>query len=105
MTLKVNLRHFLDDDGDVLVLTEKAKKVFQFLIKIVSSVSVNIEQPLIDVDLQCNTRADELFCEGSIDAKNIAINLIEWHCDVCEASGTISNWQGSMWDMQDRTIH
>lgn len=105
MELKVDLRQFLDEEGNVLALTAQAKRVFQFLTKIVSSVSENIEQPLIDVDLNCNTRADELSCEGSIDAKNIAFDMIEWHCDICEASGTISNWQGSMWDKQARTIH
>jgi len=105
MTLKVDLRHFIDEKGNVLTLTEQAKKVFQFITKIVTSVSENIEQPLIDVDLKCNTRADELSCEGSIDAKKIAFDMIEWHCDTCEASGTISNWQASIWDKQERIIH
>ncbi len=105
MALKVDFRQFLDDEGNVLALTEQAKTVFEFLIKIMSSVSENIEQPLIDVDLNCNTRADGLSCEGSITAKCNAIGMIEWHCDTCDASGTISNWQGSMWDKQERTIH
>ncbi|OUS26238.1 hypothetical protein A9Q98_11000 [Thalassotalea sp. 42_200_T64] len=105
MALKANLRHFLDEEGNVLELTEQAKTVFKFLSKIVSSVSENIEQPLIDVDLKCNTRADELTCGGSIEARCIAFGIIEWHCDSCEASGTISNWQNSMWDKQERTIH
>jgi hypothetical protein len=79
--------------------------IFKFLTKIVSSVSEHIEQPQIDVDLNCNTRADELNCEGGIEATCIVIGTIEWHCDTCEAFGTISNWQGSMWDKQVRTIH
>ena len=55
MALKVDLRHFIDEEGIVLALTEQAKTVFKFLTKIVYSVSENIEQPLIDVDLKCNT--------------------------------------------------
>ncbi|GAW96871.1 MULTISPECIES: hypothetical protein [Colwellia] len=105
MALKANLRDFLDEEGNVLELTEQAKTVFKFLTKIVSSISENIEQPLIDVDLQCNSRADELFCLGGIAATGISLGLIEWHCDTCEASGTISHWQGSLWDKQERTIH
>ncbi len=105
MTLKADLRHFLDEEGNVLELTEQAKTVFKFLIKIVSSVSDNIEQPLLYVDLKCNSRADELSCIGCIEATCITVDMIEWHCDTCEASGTISNWQGSMWDKQERTIH
>lgn len=105
MILKVDFKQFLDEKGEVLALTEQAKTVFNFLSKIVLSVSENIEQPLIDVDLNCNTRGTELSCEGSIEASCIDMNKIEWHCDTCEASGTISNWKGSMWDIQKRTIH
>lgn len=105
MALKVDLKQFLDDKGKVLELTEQANTVFKFLTTIVLSVSENIEQPLIDIDLRCNTRAAELSCEGDIEANCIANNIIEWHCDTCEASGTISNWQGSMWDMQKPTLH
>ena len=105
MALKADLNHFLDEEGNVAELTEQAKTVFKFLTKIVSSVSENIEQPLIDVDLKCNTRAADVSCEGGIEATCIAIGIIEWHCDTCEAAGTISNWQRSMWDKQERTIH
>jgi len=105
MALKVKLTQFLDEEGNNLELTEQAKTVFKFLTKIVLLVSENIEKPLIDVDLKCNTRADSISCEGDIKAECIAIDIIEWHCDTCEAVGTISNWQGSKWDKQDRTIH
>ena len=105
MALKANLKHFLDEDGQVLDLTEQAKTVFNFLTKVLSSVSENIEQPRVDVDLKCNTRGSALTCEGSIEASCISMAMMEWHCDTCEASGTISNWQGSLWDKQERTIH
>lgn len=105
MTLKANLKNFLDEKGNELELTEQAKTIFKFLTTIVLSVSENINQPLIDVDLNCNSRADELSCDGCIKATCIVIGMIEWHCDTCEASGTVSNWQGSLWDMQERTIH
>jgi len=105
MTLKVDLRKFLDEEGKVLELTEQAKIVFQFLTKVVSSVSENIEQPLIYVDLNCNTRAIDLSCEGSIEANSTAAGIIEWHCDSCAVSGTIFNWQESIWDKEKRIIH
>ena len=62
MTLKLNFKHFLDEEGNELKLTEQAKTVFKFITKIILSVSENIEQPIIDVDLHCNSRADELSC-------------------------------------------
>lgn len=118
MILKTDLRHFLDEEGKLLALTEQAKAVFKFLSKIVSSVSERIvssvsthtEQPIVNsdlvaVNLKCNTRAEQLNCEGDIKARCINISLIEWHCDSCEAAGTISHWQGSEWDKQQHTIH
>ena len=105
MALKTDLRHFLDEEGNVVELTTQAKTVFKFLSKIVSAVSENIDQPLIDIDLNCNTRSEQLSCEGSIEGKYNAVDMIEWHCDTCAAGGTISNWQGSLWDKQARIIH
>ncbi|WP_259367619.1 hypothetical protein [Colwellia sp. MB02u-9] len=118
MVLKTDLRHFLDDEGKLLALTEQAKTVFKFLSKIVSSVSERIassvsthtEPPIVDIDLvavnlKCNTRAEQLHCEGDIEASCINLSLIEWHCDSCQAAGTISHWQGSLWDKQQHTIH
>ena len=105
MALKINFKQFLDDKGKVLDLTEQAKTVFEFLSKIVFSVSEHIEQPEIDVDLKCNTRADGLSCDGSIKARCATIDIIDWHCDTCEACGTISGWSGTLWDRQERTLH
>ena len=105
MALDVDLRHFLDDKGHVVDLTDQAKNIFKFLTKIVRSVSENIQQPLVTVELKCNSRADELSCEGAITATGSAIGTINWRCDTCEATGTISHWQGSLWDKQARTIH
>ncbi|MFT5813736.1 MAG: hypothetical protein ACI9VT_001490 [Psychroserpens sp.] len=114
MVLKTDLRHFLDEEGKLLALTEQAKTVFKFLSKIVSSVSecvsTRTEQPIVDIDLvavnlKCNTRAEQLNCEGDIEASYINLNLIEWHCNSCEATGTISHWQGSLWDKQQHTMH
>lgn len=105
MELKADLRCFFDEEGNVLELTEQAKTVFKLLGKIVLSVSERIEQQFIDVDLKCNTRAEGLFCDGNIEAERVETGLIEWYCDTCEACGTISNWQGSLWDKQKRIIH
>jgi len=105
MTLKTDLKQFIDDEGNVLDLTKQAKTVFKFVSKIVSSVSDNIEQPWVEVGLKCASRGDGLSCEGNIEAMFITTGIIEWNCNTCEAAGTIINWQGSLWDKQTRTIH
>jgi len=110
MALKVDLRIFLDEKGKVLTLTEQANKVFTFLSKIVLSVSGHPTTPsktekFIGIDLPCKSRADELYCTGSIEAVCHATSIINWHCDTCKAQGSISHWQGSIWDKQKRILH
>ncbi len=112
MALKVDFRRFLDEEGKVLTLTKQAKTVFEFLAKIVLSVSQqstgpNIEQLFIEIDLKCSSRADELYCIGNIEASYSSdnISIIEWHCNTCEAAGTVTNWQVSQWDKHKRTMH
>ena len=121
MALIVDLRDFLDEQGQVVELTEQADRVFTFLSQIVLAVTkrglnsvdnhtnsqmTNLNnQKCIEVDLSCNTRAPQLSCDGKIAATCNENMLIEWHCDTCEASGTISNWQTSLWDKQARTLH
>ena len=105
MPLKVDFRIFLDDIGNVTDLTKQAKTVFNFLSQILLSVSADINQPITHIDLKCSTRSDELTCEGFIDGTFTESGKIEWNCDTCEASGNISNWQGSTWDKQKRIIH
>lgn len=105
MTLKANFSQFFDEKGKELTLTEQASTVFTFLKKIVSAVTLEIEQPVIEVDLQCKTRACGLACDGSIDAYCHDKTIIHWHCDICQATGTITKWQGSLWDNRKPTIH
>jgi hypothetical protein len=105
MTLKVDFRIFIDDKGNVTNLTDQANTVFKFLAKIVLSVSADISTPIINVDLQCNTRSNELLCDGSIDATLDQTGIILWSCDACEANGEISYWQGTWWDKQKRMLH
>jgi hypothetical protein len=105
MSLEVDFSRFLSVDGNVLELTEQASTVFRFLTMIISSASQNIEEPIICIDLQCNTRAIGLACSGYIEATSNTYGIIEWYCNICEASGNISNWQGTTWDKQPHTIH
>ena len=109
MALNVDLRDFLDEQGNVVELTELAERVFTFVIKIVSAISASSAthgtHSNVEVNLQCNTRAPQLSCDGRIEAKCNTSDVIEWHCDTCTASGTISHWKTSLWDKQKRVLH
>ena len=105
MVLITDFSVFFDDRGYVVDLTEQAKPIFKFIREIVVAVSADMDKPIINVDIKCDSRALGLLCEGHIDASHLGMGVIEWHCDTCEASGRISNWQGSFYDKQKHILH
>ncbi len=105
MALIANLRHFLDEDGSIPELPDAAMKLVGFLTRIVSTVSKEAEEPIVDVDIKCCERSNELSCDGYIEAW-VSDNMdIQWCCNTCDENGVISNWHGSQWDHHDKTVH
>ena len=100
-----NLTHFLDENGNIPKLPEPAMKLVTFLTKIVSTASINIEEPIVDVDLKCSDSSEALSCEGHIEAWCSENMDIVWHCDTCDEEGTVSHWQGTQWDNHIKTVH
>ncbi len=105
MSLTTDFSVFFDDVGNLVELTEQAKPIFKFLKAIVETVSADIDKPIVNVDLKCSSRADGLLCEGYIDVSHIEHSFIEWHCDTCEASGRILNWQESIYNKKKHILH
>lgn len=93
-----NLTHFLDEKGNIPNLPEPAMKLIRFLTKIVSNASIDIKEPIVDVDLKCSDRSETVNCEGYIEAWCNENMDIVWHCNTCDVRGAVSNWQGTQWD-------
>ncbi len=100
-----NLTHFLDENGNIPKLPEPAMKLVSFLTKIVSTTSIDITEPIVDIDLKCSDRSEALSCEGHIEAWCNEHMDIVWHCNTCDEGGVISHWQGTLWDHFIKTTH
>jgi hypothetical protein len=45
-------------------------------------------------------------CTGEIEVwVDSDSNIIGWECLECEEDGTISEWEGTQWDMRNYVLH
>jgi hypothetical protein len=89
-----NMTHFLDEAGQLTEATSKrAKTLARFLGSIVTNYSMH--QPEF---LPCRRRRSRAACPGEIVILRLGEeDILEWICDWCGESGSISNWRTSPW--------
>ena len=105
MALVADLTHFLNEDGQVPDLPDPAKKLLMFLVAIVTGVSSDHEASIVDIDIKCCERDENLICDGYIEAWCNCEQIIVWACNTCAENGTIANWQKSIWDSRMKSFH
>ena len=106
MTMVTNIRHFLDESGEVPKLPHEAKELLSFLSAIVEAASLDHDQPMTLVGEICRAIIDGKKCKGEIEAWiNTESNSIGWECLQCEEDGTISEWEDTAWDRRNYVRH
>jgi hypothetical protein len=94
-TYVTDLRHYLDDDGELADMPAEAKQMASFLVLIVDAVTPEAPPIFVETELRCRTTK----CTGEILARlDPATEEIQWHCTLCDHHGVIRNWQGTKWD-------
>ena len=94
-----DLTHFLTDDGSITTITGPARRLGEFLSKIVLRATRETMDESTNPIVKCRRRPGRKPCPGEIE-----INLdhesgeIYWRCPFCMDNGVIRNWQGSFWD-------
>ncbi len=97
-TYCTNLRHFLDDKGEIIDTPLPARKLACFLALIVDRATSAESVTSHDTGMRCRKRS----CRGSILSRWIEdTDEIRWHCPACGHHGLIVNWQGTKWDRSD----
>ena len=67
MAYITDITHFLNDKGAIPKLPAPAMKMINFLSAIVSAVSSDIESPIIETDIKCCSKGEDLgVCHGKI---------------------------------------
>ena len=106
MTMVTNIRHFLDENGEIPELPQEAKELLSFLGTIVEAASLDHDQPMTLVGEICHANTDGKKCRGEIEAWiDTESNSIGWECLECEEDGSISEWEGTVWDRRNYVRH
>lgn len=97
--LITNLRHYLDEDGNLPDLPAPALDLAFHLGAIVGWVSRCPSESLTLTNVRCHQRSKRRRCLGEILARlDRTTGAIEWTCPLCDDSGMITGWEGSPWD-------
>jgi hypothetical protein len=97
-----DLRHLIGPDGDIASF-RGGRQLAQHLCQIVSAVTSQAAEGLLDTSLACRRRPGRKPCPGQIQAGfDEASGRIRWLCPSCGARGWISGWQGTRWDKGER---
>jgi hypothetical protein len=106
MALIANIRHFLDENGDVHNLAPEAQELLSFLAKIIDTATINYGSPLSLCDVNCRIVSNGQSCPGEIGVwvyeEN---NHIGWECLHCKDEGVIIDWEKTPWDNRSYTHH
>jgi hypothetical protein len=94
-----DLSHFLAVNGSIGPKAGPAKRLADYLTKIVvdaTTVSPTFETPTV---VRCRRRPGRKPCGGEIETDiDPDTDQVLWWCPVCGDEGSISNWQGYLWD-------
>ncbi len=88
-----DLTHFLDQKGAIAPMPAPARRLAEFLGRVVAAASAPIYEPG-SAECRCSK------CKkGSVIAEIAPDDAIEWFCENCGHEGRISNWRRSFWDL------
>jgi hypothetical protein len=97
--LIADLRHYLDEDGSLPDLPKPALDLAFHLGAIVGWVSRCPSENIEPTNVPCRKRPKGRRCLGEILARlDSNTGTIEWACPFCADSGTITGWEGTLWD-------
>ena len=94
-TYHTNIRHYLDDKGEMIAAPLPARKLACFLALIIDSTTSTRSVDCQDTGVRCRKRG----CQGSIVSRLVeGAGTICWYCPACGHNGVIVDWQGTKWD-------
>jgi hypothetical protein len=105
-TIVADLRHFLDEDGNLPdELPAPALNLALHLGAIVAWMTAVVAEEEVEVtNVVCRRRPRGRRCRGQILARFLpSDDRIEWACPACDDNGLIDGWVGSPWDRSGLT--
>jgi hypothetical protein len=98
-TWVIDIRHYLDDDGQLAVKAGPARKIAEHMCEIVECVTRRPKDDGLIIPALCRRRPGRKPCNGLIQAgySEADPQTIIWECLFCGDKGSISGWQGTQW--------
>jgi hypothetical protein len=106
MAMITDIRHFMDENGEVPELPLEAKELLNFLTAIIEAATIEYESPVTLSAVNCRKLIVGKSCSGEIEVwVYTEDNQIDWECLECGDEGVISHWEGTPRDRRDYTRH
>lgn len=97
-----DLRHFLDEKGGIAPPKGPARRMAEYFSAIVAMITEMDENLFEQSQVRCRRRPGRKPCPGIIEGYvHPEPDDILWWCPECGDKGSISNWQGTLWDRFD----
>lgn len=92
MNYSTDARHFLDNNGAIVVADETGVRFSQFIGSMIVAASSGAP---VAAQVEC------VECSGcgTVGARTAVSGAIYWRCEACESAGAIMNWRDTLWDM------
>lgn len=102
-----DITDFLDEDGYIAPESGPGLRFAEFLTSIISMIThpPPLPEPF---KVSCRRRPNRKPCSGIIEGdEDPETEALVWWCPECGDNGTLSNWQGTIWDLSDawKTVH
>ena len=100
-----DLDDFLDENGDVAELPLHAQRLFAHVTAIIVMATNPEAEAPPEYLVRCRRRPNHKWCPGLIQTdQDPETGEIIWWCPVCNDTGVISSWQGTIWDLSGDDI-
>jgi hypothetical protein len=98
-TYVIDLRHYLDETGDLAHMPGPALSLAMVFTSIVAWATAARTDEVEPTNVWCWRRPGRQRCRGEIVAqlKQGAIEIV-WSCPLCGVNGVIRGWEHSLWD-------
>lgn len=98
-TWVTDMRHYLDESGNVPAMSGPAANLALFLGSIVGWVTSRGAMRSDRTNVPCRRKPGRVRCVGEIVANLTGEpGTISWRCPVCGDNGVVRGWEGTGWD-------
>ena len=97
-TFVIDMRHYLDEDGDLGDLPSRVMKLALYFGSIVAWVTSHAEE-VQPTNVICRRKPRRRQCTGEIFASFVDNPFgVAWSCPFCGDNGFIYGWEETIWD-------